>query len=181
MINNFYKECNLYLDEKDYSLLNELLQMSKEKNNYLDAYQNKIPEREDEVFFQSFVRDFEKDYSQTGLFKKIKKMFIDIDGFDYYEKAQIVKITGSLIPHVDARSCVLTIPLENTVDPISWYNEKNEVIYTYYYKFPVLINTHIKHGCIENTNDRYLFQVGIDNKFGSFQDICNLLQKSGYL
>lgn len=174
MKKTLYNTIDINLTIEDRKLLNQLLEIAKQKNDYTDSNQS-YNNNSDEVFFQTFIKHFEKDYKSTPLFKKLELLFSNILDFDYYKKAQIVKITGSLIPHVDKRSCVFTIPLKNTVHPITWYNEDNTVLYQYYYSSPVLINTHVKHGCIENTSERYLFQIGIDEKYGDFDKINSLI------
>jgi len=169
-----YNTIDIDISNDDRKLLFQLLNIAKQKNNYTDSNQS-YNINSDEVFFQTFIKNFDTDYKHTPFFKKLELLFSNIPNFDYYKKTQIVKITGSLVPHIDARSCVFTIPLENTVHPITWYNDDDTVMYQHYYSTPVLINTHIRHGCLENTNDRYLFQVGIDNQFGDFSKINTLI------
>jgi len=174
MKNILFSEIDFIITDEDTKFLDSLLKEVKEDNVFLDTYGNNIAVRQDEVFFQKFIRDLKTDYRKTEFFKKLYKLF-DPLGIDVYKKSQIVKITGSLVPHVDTRSCVFTIPLNDVVAPITWYNQDNSVLYRYYYKNPVLINTHVKHGCVENNMDRYLFQVGIDCDFGDFSKINNLI------
>lgn len=176
MKNTLYNDISLTIDDNDATVLADLLIKAKQSDKFVDTYFNTAPARSDEVFFQSFVRDFDVDYRETQLFKKLQVLFSPIADFDFYLKAQIVKITGSLIPHIDPRSCVLTIPLENTICPITWFNDDDTPLHQYYYSTPVLINTHVRHGCLENTQDRYLFQVGIDSKYGDFNQINTLLE-----
>jgi hypothetical protein len=170
-MNNFYQELNFNFTEEDRTLLSDLL-VTASTHAFAGTYQQ---HHQDEVFFQTFLRDWAVGYMDTPLFTKLADLLSPIAGFNLFRKAQIVKITGALIPHVDARSCVLTIPLMNTIHPITWYDADDHVIQQYNYTTPVLINTHIRHGCQENTSARYLFQVGIDSHFGEFADIKKLI------
>jgi len=164
-MNNLYHELNIPITQDDNTLLVELL-----KYAHIAKYRGTYDMISDnEVFFQTFLRDSQIDFMNTPLFMKISKLFAPIQGFDISSKAQVVKITDSLIPHIDARGCVFTIPLSNTSLPITWYNDDGSILEQYYYTKPVLINTHVTHGCLENIEDRYLLQIGVDSHFGDFE------------
>ena len=79
---------------------------------------------------------------------------------DIYEYAQYFIIEGSLSPHVDKRTAAFTIPLRGVDTPVVWYDENDNVLDSYLYEGPTLIDTNTKHGAEENLYQRLHFQIG---------------------
>jgi len=175
-MNYLYKEIDFEISKRDRITLKALLKKAKAAE-YIGAY-GEYNTNQEEVFFQTFFRDWNVNYMKKPLFKKLEILLKDIQDLDVARKAQIIKVTGSLVPHVDPRSCVLSIPIHKTSVPITWYNDDGSVLHKYHYtKFqPVLINTHVSHGCPENNKDRYLFQIGIGDHLSDFRDVIKLIE-----
>jgi hypothetical protein len=76
-------------------------------------------------------------------------------------------------PHFDNPKCAILYHFKEP-DPIQFYNEKNENILSVKYKF-ALVNTSIKHGVEELTNDRIWLKASISN-YGYYQ-LRELLHK----
>lgn len=69
-------------------------------------------------------------------------------------------------PHYDNPKCAIIFHF-NEPDPISFYDEKENKIYEAKYKF-ALLNTSIKHGIEETSNERIWFKISI-SRFSYFQ------------
>lgn len=117
------------------------------------------------------------DYS---FFEEILPHFTLIETHNTVEKlfntSQVSVINGKLNPHTDLRKCVITFPIIVN-DPIEWY-EGDDIIRSYNYSkdYPVLINTSILHGSINNTNKRILFQLGGFVDSYDFFTVSSLIQ-----
>jgi hypothetical protein len=115
-----------------------------------------------------FFTDMPEDFRHLEIFKDLCKLFAntntnkklhDIDHLYYY--AQFFKVSGPLLPHADERTCAFTIPLYGVTHPVCWYEDDGEtMLEKYIYDGPTLINTSIKHGCMDNTGVRLFFQIG---------------------
>lgn len=77
-------------------------------------------------------------------------------------------------PHYDNPKCAIIFHL-NDSDPITFYDERNNIIYQTHYKF-ALINTSFKHGIDLVLNDRLWFKVSI-SRYHYFQMREILLQR----
>lgn len=80
-------------------------------------------------------------------------------------------------PHFDNPKCAIIYHYHDP-DPISFYNEKNEVIFSTKYKF-ALLNTSIKHGVESLSNDRVWFKISIHNY--SYYQLRELLYNQNLL
>jgi len=181
IINNIlYRQVDLNLDEKDYQFLEHL------KNTYQDkavAVQGRNPNGTLRSVFNQYKNFYLKnsnvDYSTHNLFKKIAKYCVRLplhsDLMYLYSRAHIAVVTGKLPYHIDARDCVLTIPIGETVNPITWVDNDNNFIDCYHYSGPVLINTKVKHGCLENAQSRILFQIGFNDPLSEIIKLIKLV------
>ena len=115
-----------------------------------------------------FFTDLPEDFRHLEIFKDLCKLFANTNttrqhhdlGHLYYW-SYFFKTSGPLMPHVDRRACAFSIPLYGATDPVSWYEDDGKtVLMQYIYDGPTLINTSIKHGCVENTGVRLFFQIG---------------------
>jgi len=117
------------------------------------------------------------DYS---FFEEILPHFLHIETHNTVEKlfntSQVSVVSRKLHPHIDLRKCVVTFPII-IKDPIEWYKD-NDIICSYEYSkdYPVLINTSIPHGSINNTHKRILFQIGGFVDSYDFLTVSNLIQ-----
>lgn len=166
----------LQLTEDDYIFMRELVSIYIE--NYDDLFYEVIDEVTGEkikkisAYESFFLKNADADYSENLLFKKVANFLKNtIKHYDYkyvYSYSQVARVNGTLPKHVDFRSCVLTIPLENVIDPCHWYDSSGNEIAKYYYQGPSLLNTHVPHGCPENTGKRVFFHIGgfgVDESF----------------
>jgi hypothetical protein len=167
---------NLHLDDSDKDFLNYFKDKYKERAR---EYQLKNPKNNESTFKNYrdfFVAQADNNYISEPIFRKIADLCKNTpqhhDINFVYNRAHIAYIPGSLPYHVDHRHCVLSIPIGNLTHPVSWVSENKELIAQYHYTVPVLINTKVHHGCIENNEDRFLFQVGFHIPF---EDVKNLL------
>ena len=106
-----------------------------------------------------YLRDIKEDFSNLKILKDCSKL-LNKDFDHVFKYAQFFKVNGSLPPHIDKRTAAFTIPLYGVNKPVSWYDDNNQIIQQYTYKGPSIINTSIKHGCIENDEERVFFQIG---------------------
>lgn len=117
-------------------------------------------------FRNFFFKNAPEDFSEHPIFKYLADLLKYTNKHGNYkhvfERSHVTKITGSLIPHADFRTCVLTIPVSDVIYPIHWYDDEvsKNMVETYEYKEMALINTHAAHGCPENDRERLLFQIG---------------------
>lgn len=182
MNNEIYKyvfplpETILKLDQSDYDFLNLL------KEKYSNHTEQLFYSKKDKITgniikFQSayssyWIKDSDQNYSSNMLFKKISNVFKNThkhhDNSYVYNYSQIVKILGSLAPHTDFRSCVLTIPLGGQKDPCHWYDENGNELAIYYHGGPAILKVDILHGVPENSGERVFFQVGGFNETENF-------------
>lgn len=80
-------------------------------------------------------------------------------------------------PHFDNPKCAIVFHF-NKIDPLNFYNEKNELLCSPVYKF-ALLNTSIKHGIDELTSSRMWFKISIHNY--SYFQIRELLYNQGLI
>lgn len=155
---NFWFEINEFIGEDDVDFCKFI---STKFSNSTVVLSDKLP-----VFQNFFFKDAEDDYSEHHVFKRIADLLkYTKKHWDYkyvFGRSHVSKITGSLAPHVDFRSCVISIPVNKIEYPLHWYDDEHtkNLIATYHYNQAVLINTHTAHGCPENNKDRILFQIG---------------------
>lgn len=178
-MNNYYlKELsNLRVDEFDIEFL---LDLANRYESSAESVQGKNPDGSLRPVFHNYknfyLKNSSRDYSNHPIFQKISKMCRRIDRYSdkeyIYSRSHIAIVPGRLPYHIDARGCVLTIPFEQIVHPISWACDNGYVLCSYAYSMPVLINTKIRHGCPMNDRVRRMFQVGFDQ---SFEEIADLL------
>ena len=111
-----------------------------------------------------YLKDLSKDFRNLEIFKIAQELFKNIaphnDIEHLYNYAQYFKINGPLIPHKDKRTAVFTIPIRGVDCPVYWYNNNDAVLAKYVYDGPSIINTELKHGCMENVGERLFFQIG---------------------
>ena len=124
-----------------------------------------------------YLRDLPVDFTNLKVLHDCVELFKNTpkhNNFDHvYKYAQFFKIKGPLPPHVDKRTCVFTIPLYGVDRPVYWFDDNNQVLEKYTYDGPSIINTSIKHGCMENEGERVFFQIGGFSE--PFEEIANLL------
>jgi hypothetical protein len=159
---------SLCLTEEDYAFMREMVV------KYIEDHDELYYEVTDEItgekikkisaYESFFLKHANVDYSEHNIFKKVAtflKSTLNHHDYKYvYSYSQVARVNGTLPKHVDFRSCVLTIPLENINDPCHWYNSTGKEIAKYYYQGPSLLNTHVPHGCPENTGKRIFFHIG---------------------
>lgn len=174
IINNCYKEIfSLNLDNDDKIFLSTLVDRYAEKAN---PVQGRNPDGTLRPVFHNY-KDFyihksEIDYSDNILFRKIEKTFNGYKDLDYiYKRFHIAVVPGPLPYHIDKRECAFTIPFKPVKYPITWVDDNYHIIGFYNYENPVLVNTKIKHGCLQNDEMRILFQVGFDEPFNIVKSI----------
>lgn len=111
-----------------------------------------------------YLKDLPEDFRNLEIFKIAQQLFKNIaphnDIEHLYNYAQYFKINGPLIPHKDKRTAVFTIPVRGVDCPVYWYNDNDAVLAKYVYDGPSIINTELKHGCMENVGERLFFQIG---------------------
>lgn len=106
-----------------------------------------------------YFKDMPEDYKSLQIFNDLSIM-LKRDINDIYEYAQYFIIEGSLSPHVDKRTAAFTIPLRGVDTPVVWYDDDNNILDTYLYEGPTLIDTNTKHGAEDNLDQRLHFQIG---------------------
>lgn len=158
----------LDLDHEDYIFMKDLAK--KYIENYAELYYEVTDKVTGEkikklsAYESFFLKNADIDYSDHPLFKKLayflRNTFKHHDYKHVYSYSQVARVNGALPKHTDFRSCVLTIPLENVNDPCHWYDESGNDIAQYYYQGPSILNTHVPHGCPENTDKRLFFHMG---------------------
>ena len=166
-----YKDLDsLVLDEEDMDFLKYIRDTYKDKSV---PFQGKNPDGTIRKAFHNYknfyLKNSENSYIEKPIFKKIAKLCQNFpehsDVNVIYTRAHLAYVPGELPYHIDARECVLTIPIGDVDKPISWVDSSGVFLGSYFYKGPVLINTKILHGCLENTSDRFLFQIGFNLPF----------------
>ena len=106
-----------------------------------------------------YFKDMPEDFKHLKIFSDIAKIFKrDLD--NVYEFAQYFIIEGSLSPHVDKRTAAFTIPLRGVDTPVVWYDDNNNILDSYLYEGPTVIDTNPKHGAEDNKHHRLHFQIG---------------------
>jgi hypothetical protein len=125
-----------------------------------------------------FFKDMPEDFRHLDVFKDLCVLFRNTNTVNkhhdlnhLYNYAQFFRVSGPLKPHKDMRTCAFTVPLYGAVDPVYWYDEDDKELMRYNYDGPTLINTSIRHGCMDNTGERVFFQIG------GFAEPFNELQK----
>lgn len=88
-----------------------------------------------------------------------------------------IKKGNRFTPHYDNPKCAIIYHFGEP-DPLEFYNEKNENIFSIKYKFS-LLNTAVKHGVDRLENDRAWFKVSINN-YGYYQ-LRELLYKNNLI
>ena len=106
-----------------------------------------------------YLKDIPDDFMHLPLFEDLAKIFKRTKE-DIYKYAQYFIIEGSLSPHVDKRTAAFTIPLKGVDSPIVWYDADDNILDSYTYEGPTLIDTNTKHGALDNSNLRLHFQIG---------------------
>jgi len=106
-----------------------------------------------------YFKDIPESFKEWKIFKDLSAIFNrSLD--DIYNCAQYFIIEGALSPHIDKRSAAFTIPLKGVDTPVVWYDSNDNVLDTYLYEGPTLIDTGTKHGAIDNQEERLHFQIG---------------------
>jgi hypothetical protein len=121
-------------------------------------------------YMDFYLRDANSDYSTHKLFGKIATVFGKSAEY-IYRKAHLALVPGALPYHIDERECALTIPFRELKQPITWIDANGLWLDEYYYKNPVLVNTKIKHGCLNNTERRIMFQISFEDTFKELSDL----------
>lgn len=96
-----------------------------------------------------------------------------VKSFTNAETIRFAWIDGKLDYHRDIRNTSLSVPLVDIDVPLVWVEEDlSTVIDTYTYKkgMPVLINTAIHHGTLENKNPRTMCQIDLRAEFSSVKN-----------
>ena len=106
-----------------------------------------------------YLKDIPDNFMELPLFEDLAKIFKRTKE-DIYKYAQYFIIEGSLSPHVDKRTAAFTIPLKGVDSPIVWYDADDNILDSYTYEGPTLIDTNTKHGALDNSNLRLHFQIG---------------------
>tara|TARA_B100000902_G_scaffold185397_1_gene177830 strand:+ start:294 stop:827 length:534 start_codon:yes stop_codon:yes gene_type:complete len=106
-----------------------------------------------------YLKDIPDDFTGLEMFDNLAKIFKRTKE-DIYKYSQYFIIEGSLSPHIDKRTAAFTIPLKGVDSPIVWYDADDNVLDSYTYEGPTLIDTHTKHGALDNSHLRLHFQVG---------------------
>lgn len=179
----YFYELDHLLDvsQADLDFLTTLSMQYQEKRDTVNPFnksekttlQNKIFE----PYKNFFLRESTKDYSDYPLFARIANMCRHMkkhNKVDYvYHRAHFGYVEGPLEYHADFRYSVMTIPLNQIETPLRWIDKEQNVIaeYEYTYGKPVLINTKVKHGSLDNINMRRLFQVGFNERFEEVQEL----------
>ena len=162
----YFKPLELNLDHNDWRFLNLLSNRYKHQTAPIE-YKNAVIDR----YRHFFLRNSNQNYINYPLFRKIAAIFKsstlynDLD--HVYFNSQISYVPGPLLPHIDKRTCVISIPLV-PLSPIFWYklgnsNNKETYIEIMQYNYQheaVLLNTNILHGTINNELERIFFQIG---------------------
>lgn len=162
----FYKEVDLRLDSIDHEFLYHIRDTYKSSTIPVQGVNTDGTLRPVFYNYRNFyIKDAPIDYSGHQIYKKIAELYESVLGkydIDYaFKRSHLAYVPGTLPHHVDARDCVLTIPIGTPKHPIEWVDDSGKIIQTYGYDKPSIINTRIKHGCVANDEDRFLFQVGI--------------------
>lgn len=106
-----------------------------------------------------YFKDLPEDFKHLQIFWDLSRI-LKRDINDVYEYAQYFIIEGSLSPHIDKRTAAFTIPLRGVDTPVVWYDENDNILDSYLYEGPTLIDTNTKHGAEENLYQRLHFQIG---------------------
>lgn len=180
----FYQGLKIELDVFDWRFLNSLL---------IKYHLLTKPITVNQFVFSQYEHYFLRDdndssYKSAALFEKIANIFNSDYAYsnvrNVFHFSQISHVPSQLVPHIDKRQCVISIPLV-PVCAINWYkvedNNKMAIfdhnhllpIYSYNYSHCVtLINTSIFHGVPNNNKARYFFQIG-----GFNEDIISVISK----
>lgn len=170
-MNRLYKEVDLGLDQNDIKFLEYIRDTYRNKSK---PFQGKNLDGSLRPVFNNYknfyLKDSPTDYSDHPIFVKISKLCNRLPNHSrveyVYSRSHLAYVPGKLPYHIDARECVLTIPIGKIEYPISWVDDSEEsIIGSYQYVSPVLVNTKIKHGCLNNDRDRFMFQVGFGEPF----------------
>jgi len=169
-MNNFYQGISLDLSHEDrrfltYLAINYVTKTSdiSSNNDTFDQYKH------------FFLKNSKNSYIANPIFQKISNLFREDSRYHdlahIYNYSQVSCVPNKLIPHVDFRKCVISIPLV-PLGPVSWFEsdsderfltdrESYKPIMSYDYRYETsLINTHIFHGAPDNDQVRIFFQVG---------------------
>ncbi len=129
------------------------------KDGFTDNKGNYFPYKKEHNISSVYFKDIPEDFKSLNIFSDLSiilKRKID----DLYEFAQYFKIEGSLSPHNDKRTAAFIIPLRGVDTPVVWYDDNDNILDTYLYEGPTLIDTSTKHGVLDNLNERLHFQIG---------------------
>ena len=169
-MNNFYQGIALDLSLEDRRFLTYLAityltrtEDISSNNNTFDQYRH------------FFLKNSKNSYIDRPIFQKIADLFQKDSKYNQlehiYKYSQVSCVPNKLIPHVDFRKCVISIPLV-PLGPVSWFESDSserfltdpttyKPIMTYDYRHETsLINTHIFHGSPDNDQIRIFFQIG---------------------
>jgi hypothetical protein len=111
----------------------------------------------------------EEKNENNKLFLKLQKLFQFTTNNNTVEKIvdnlQLARVPADLKIHVDYRSAILTIPLVDLTNPITFWSsrdEDREILFQYHYtKYkPLIVNTLVEHNVINNNEDRIFLQLG---------------------
>lgn len=196
----FYKKLNLDLDANDWRFLNYLSHTyldkvaaleQPENINKNNVYYTDVDNQKPHVSYAHFfLKNSSADYRNNGIFKKIAALFktgTSLSSFEnIYQRSQISRVDGKLLPHKDKRKSVITIPVVTLTAPVFWYkattlefdkkmflteNDSYLAIESYDYKHTAtLINTAKFHGSPDNLSRRIFFQVGLAESFEEIVD-----------
>jgi len=168
----FKEILNLKIDSDDIEFLNLL---AEKHIDDLKPVQKKNPDGTLRPIFHHYMdfylRNASDDYSDHKLFGKIATVVGKSSDY-IYRKAHLALVPGSLPYHIDERECALTISFKKFSQPITWVDSDGLWMDEYYYENPVLVNTKIKHGCLNNTEHRIMFQISLEDTFAK---VSNLL------
>jgi hypothetical protein len=85
-----------------------------------------------------------------------------------------------LAPHLDyKREASIMMPLlMDDLAPIRWVDDQGHTLYTHEYRMPTLIRTQIKHGVLNRSATRIVFELGM---FRPWDEIVFYMSKSSEL
>jgi hypothetical protein len=170
-MNIYYRGLDLELDTGDWRFLNYLYYTYTSKTKPYTTPRGTFDQYRD-----FFLRDSSNDYREQPIFTKIAQLFgsgLHCSVDHVYKYSQVSVVGGTLVPHIDTRTCVVSIPmlplssviwyknLTESSEKILWNPQEYMEIETYDYRYTAsLVNTSIYHGVPNNDKARIFFQVG---------------------
>jgi hypothetical protein len=162
---------NLTTEDVDF-----LTQLSDKYNERKVGFHNKtdtgISISEFDSYQHYYIRRDEKaDYKSNPFFQKITDVCHKIKKRNTHEEifqaVQFAYVSGPLPFHKDPRDCVLSIPLNDIRYPLTFQEDDGTVICEYSYKrgMPVLLNTHVDHGCEQNGDMRKFCHISFNEDY----------------